>query len=255
MTKYLKYFFLLLSFLILNSCVGQTNIIKSMANAKKSVLKIETWAKVGECDEELMTCEKHILLSTGSGAVVLYSNQKVVLTAAHICAQDKFDRIPRRPMQQYFKVIDRKNKEYIVEVIKYDADDDICILRSITGDLEPSFVPVSLKAPEYAEHVYNLAAPVGVIQGEMVPIFSGLFFGKAKNMMFGKNEIAFYSIPAIGGSSGSPIFNVKGELVGMVHSVHYRFHHITLSATYERLWNFLNVEHTQIIQCQKQYQH
>jgi len=254
MTKYLKIFLLLLSLLILNSCAGQTNVIKSMANAKKSILKIETWARVGECDEKLMTCDQHVLMSTGTGAVVLYSNQKVVLTAAHICAQDKFGRIPSQPMQQYFKVIDRKKKTYIVEVIKYDSDDDICILRSITGDLDPSFIPMSSKAPEYAEHIYNLAAPVGVIQEEMVPAFGGLFFGKAKNPMFGKNEIAFYSVPAIGGSSGSPIFNSKGELLGMVHSVHYRFHHITLSATYERLWNFLNVEHTQIIQCQKQYQ-
>ena len=254
MTKYLKIFLLLLSLLILNSCAGQTNVIKSMANAKKSILKIETWARVGECDEKLMTCDQHVLMSTGTGSVVLYSNQKVVLTAAHICAQDKFGRIPSQPMQQYFKVIDRKKKTYIVEVIKYDSDDDICILRSITGDLDPSFIPMSSKAPEYAEHIYNLAAPVGVIQEEMVPAFGGLFFGKAKNPMFGKNEIAFYSVPAIGGSSGSPIFNSKGELLGMVHSVHYRFHHITLSATYERLWNFLNVEHTQIIQCQKQYQ-
>ena len=254
MTKYLKIFLLLLSLLILNSCAGQTNVIKSMANAKKSILKIETWGKIGECNEEMMTCDEHVLLSTGTGSVVLYLNQKVVLTAAHICAQDKFGRIPRLPMQQYFKVIDRKKKEYIVEVIKYDSDDDICILKSITGDLDPTFVPMSLKAPEYAEQIYNLAAPVGVIQDEMVPAFSGLFFGKAKNLMFGKNEIAFYSVPAIGGSSGSPIFNSKGELIGMVHSVHYRFHHITLSATYERLWNFLNVEHTQIIQCQKQYQ-
>ena len=246
---------MLLSLLILNSCAGQTNVIKSMANAKKSILKIETWARVGDCDEKLMTCDEHVLMSTGTGAVVLYSNQKVVLTAAHICAQDKFGRIPDHPMQQYFKVIDRKKKTYIVEVIKYDFDDDICILRSITGELDPSFIPMSSKAPEYAEHVYNLAAPVGVIQEEMVPAFGGLFFGKAKNPMFGKNEIAFYSVPAIGGSSGSPIFNAKGELIGMVHSVHYRFHHITLSATYERLWNFLNVEHTQIIQCQKQYQH
>ena len=254
MTKYLKIFLLLLSLLILNSCAGQTNVIKSMANAKKSILKIETWGKIGECNEEMMTCDEHVLLSTGTGSVVLYLNQKVVLTAAHICAQDKFGGIPRLPMQQYFKVIDRKKKEYIVEVIKYDSNDDICILRSITGDLDPTFVPMSLKAPEYAEQIYNLAAPVGVIQEEMVPAFGGLFFGKARNPMFGKNEIAFYSIPAIGGSSGSPIFNVKGELIGMVHSVHYRFHHITLSATYERLWNFLNVEHTQIIQCQKQYQ-
>ena len=62
----------MLSLLILNSCAGQTNVIKSMANAKKSILKIETWARVGDCDEKLMTCDEHVLMSTGTGAVVLY---------------------------------------------------------------------------------------------------------------------------------------------------------------------------------------
>ena len=100
---------------------------------------------------------------------------------------------------------------------------------------------MSGKTPEYSERFYNLAAPVGVIDGEMVPIYQGRYFGIS-------NGRAFYGMPAIGGSSGSPIVNFKGELVGMVHSVHYRFHHITLSATYSRLWNFLNVERIRIIE-------
>ena len=53
------------------------------------------------------------------------------------------------------------------------------------------------------------------------------------------NDRAYYSIPTIGGASGSPILNSKGELIGMIHSVHYRFHHLALSVTYENLWNFL----------------
>jgi hypothetical protein len=32
------------------------------------------------------------LISMGSGAVVLYKNKKAVLTAAHVCKQNSFER-------------------------------------------------------------------------------------------------------------------------------------------------------------------
>jgi S1-C subfamily serine protease len=241
--------------LILNSCATQTSVIKSMANAKKSILKIETWINTGECDEKNMSCEAHRLISTGTGAVVLYSNKKVVLTAAHICVQDKFRALPIIKSNHYFKVVDRTNKEYLVEVIKYDVENDICILESTSGDIEPPFIRMSRKTPEYSEVGYNLAAPMGIIDREMVPIFEGRYFGIINNPMYGPKDVAIYGMPAIGGSSGSPIVNFRGELIGMVHSVHYRFHHVTLSATYQRLWSFLNASHTQIIRSQKQSQH
>jgi S1-C subfamily serine protease len=239
MIKYLNSSLLLLSLLFLNSCASQTNVIKSMQDAKKSILKIEAWERIGECAEKEMTCENYRLSSTGTGAVVLYNKQKVVLTAAHICNQKRIV----KEYGYYFKAIDRTNKEYIISTIKYDDKADICILGSVSGELEPAYIKISLKAPEYAENSYNLAAPAGIIEGEMVPIFQGLFFGKVQGD-------AYYSIPAVGGSSGSPILNSKGELIGMIHSVHYRFHHLSLSATYERLWNFLRIEqnHTLIIQ-------
>jgi hypothetical protein len=238
MTKILNSALLLLPLLLLNSCAFQTNVIKSMEDARNSILKIEAWERIDDCYEKDMTCENYRLSSTGTGSIVLYNRQKVVLTAAHICNQKTII----KEHGYYFKAIDRTNKEYIISTIKYDNKADICILGSVSGKLEPGYIKISLKAPEYAEYSYNLAAPAGIIEEEMVPIFQGHFFGKAEGD-------AYYSLPAVGGSSGSPILNSKGELIGMIHSVHYRFHHLTLSATYERLWNFLKTEqnHTLII--------
>jgi hypothetical protein len=67
----------------------------------------------------------------------------------------------------------------------------------------------------------------------MVPLFEGHFFGTVDNRQF-------YSLPSIGGTSGSPIVNSDGKLIGMVQSVHSLFHHISVSPSYEELWNFLN---------------
>jgi S1-C subfamily serine protease len=226
---------------LLSSCAGQTNIIKSLNNVKNSVLKIETWASLSGCDETLATCPADQMLSTGTGSVVLHNRKKHVLTAAHICIQKT--PMPGMNVKFYFKAIDQNSKKYIIKIINYDIEADICLLESVSGDLEPAFIPLSRRSLEYGERVFNLAAPMGIIEQGMVPIFEGRYFGLHEGN-------AFFGMPAIGGSSGSPIVNFRGELVGMVHSVHYRFHHITLSATYQRLWNFLNVEKVRIIQVQ-----
>ena len=238
MIKSLKLIFFSISLALLSSCAIQTNIIKSMEKVKNSILKIETWVSLDGCDETMASCPADRILSTGTGAVVLHNNKKHVLTAAHICIQN--NSAPDMQISHYFKAIDQNSKKYIIKIVNYDIKSDICLLRSVTGPLEPAYVPLSKKTPEYGEQIFNLAAPMGIIEQDMVPIFEGRYFGD-------HGEHAFYGIPAIGGSSGSPIVNIRGELIGMVHSVHYRFHHITLSATYRRLWNFLNVEKVRII--------
>jgi len=236
MKKYLTFFIIFILSSFINSCAFQTKVIKSVQSAKKSILKIETWARFGECDEETMTCGEYKLISMGTGSVVLYKNEKVVLTAAHVCMQEGFELfVAAQNGDFYLKAIDRESKEYIIKVIKYNNKTDVCLLRSASGEIEPGYIPISVKRPEYAENSYNLGAPLGIINGEMVPMMHGHFFGISDNR-------AFYSIPAIGGSSGSPILNSKGELIGMIHSVHFRFHHLSVSATYSQLWNFLKIE-------------
>jgi hypothetical protein len=86
--------------------------------------------------------------------------------------------------------------------------------------------------------------------GNIVPAFQGLFFGE--DLYFGKS---FYSIPTIGGSSGSPILDSKGELIGMIHSVHYKFHHLAVSISYTELWNFLKSVESQTLVIEKKPQH
>jgi len=235
MTKYLKVLFVILIYATINSCALQTNIVKSLEDAKKSVLKIETWGRLSQCSEETMSCGEYEMLSMGTGAIVLYNNSKKVLTAAHVCKQDDFEEfIEMNKGHFYLKAIDRGGKEYILERIKHNKKQDICLLESVSGELgNGQYLRLAIKKPEYGEYVYNIAGPLGIIDGEMVPLMHGQFFGESGGH-------AFYSIPAIGGSSGSPVLNSKGELIGMIHSVHYRFHHITLSATHTQLWNFLS---------------
>ena len=83
-----------------------------------------------------------------------------------------------------------------------------------------------------SETYNNKAAPAGYFRPQLVPLFEGRYVGVDE-------RAAVYTIPAIGGSSGSPIINRKGELVGMVYARHIKFHHITISPSFKKLRNFI----------------
>ena len=233
----IRIFLLSVFALLVSSCAVQVNFTKSASKVKKSILKLEAWVYDEDCNEETQTCGEWQQYATGTGSVVLYDRQKVVLTASHVCdISHGFSDIEKMLFQNkkiMMKAYDRLDRLYHLHILKSDKRKDICLMifeDSSAVPLPP--LKMSVKKPEYAEKVFAIGAPTGMLEGDMAPIFEGMSFGE----LGGKH---FYGIPTIGGLSGSPILNLKGELVGMIHSVHYRFHHISLSVSYNNLWNFI----------------
>ena len=131
MNKYLTIFIILILASFVNSCATQTNMIKSLQDAKKSILKIETWARFGGCDEKTKTCPEYELMSMGTGAVILYDNKKAVLTAAHVCKQQSFETFILSSNGDFFlKAIDRDNKEYVISIFSSDIIGRTCPKKS-----------------------------------------------------------------------------------------------------------------------------
>ena len=227
-----KYIFTLLVFFlapIISSCATQVHVRSNIRTAKKSFVKIETY--IAECSAKEGVCNAPKLFASGSGSVVRYRGGKAILTAAHVCYLGRLEEeIGKSGGAVLLKAKDRSGRKVVVNVIKYNTRHDVCLLT--TEELDLPALRLSVRTPQYSEKVYNIAAPMGISNKEMVPIFEGLFMGVDADK-------AYYSIPTIGGASGSPILSAKGELIGMIHSVHYRFHHLALSITYENLWNFL----------------
>tara|TARA_R110000782_G_scaffold239280_2_gene325670 strand:- start:65 stop:895 length:831 start_codon:yes stop_codon:yes gene_type:complete len=177
--------------------------------------------------------------ATGSASIVGEAVDGVyILTAGHMCDRrsdmirfNKFlDREMEDPLLEKYYVQDIDLFQYNVKILDFNKEDDTCI-GFAWGLFGPS-LKLSNTAPKIGDRVYNMAAPAGFMEKGAVPLFEGIYFGDGKIM-------SLYTIPAIGGSSGSPILNEQAELVGLIYARHVNFHHITISPKYRNLIHFV----------------
>ena len=71
----------------------------------------------------------------------------------------------------------------------------------------------------------------------MVPHFHGIYSGKIDH---GVAIRYITTVPARGGSSGSPLFNADGNVVGMIILVHGDYHEISMSPILSDIRLFLS---------------
>ena len=236
MYKKAQFLLVLLLVFFFTSCATSTRNSQKDIIPREAFTKIEKLLTIHVCDEEKGVCATAKYGSTASGAVVRNTPYgSYVLTAEHVCDESYIeDFVKEIGAEKYtvdFKIVDISGNKYRVEIVNTDAKNDICLLW--VEDLYMQSLAISPKAPEPGDRTYNIAAPLGIFSVNMIPIFDGYYSGERDNK-------AFYTIPAAGGSSGSPVLNHKGELIGMIHSVYTRFAHVSLSPTYSDLTSFLD---------------
>ena len=144
----------------------------------------------------------------GSGVIVHADHENsYVLTAAHVC-NDEAELFSA----DFLKIITVTNWHGLIEqgdVIALDPINDLCIIEIAKINVSP--VRLSNKVPKVGQHVYNLAAPYGIFGDNFILTFDGFIAGTVGNEII-------YTIPTGVGSSGSPILNRQGQLVGIIHS-------------------------------------
>lgn len=247
--KIINLFLLSSIILLINSCTHVPLIKKSFKWPTKSFLKYETYLYKQTCtpkdpDNLKSDCYDRVMGATGSASIIARSFEGVyILTAAHMCDRsDDLIRLKRIDQEfgpadssvTYFEkhyVYDIDLFKYNVEVIAHDWQLDSCIVFA-WGLFGPP-LKVAADVPEIGEKIYNFAAPAGFMKKNMVPLFDGYYIGD-----WDKNT-SVYTIPVIGGSSGSPIVNEDGQLVGLVYARHHAWHHIAISPKFKNLRKFI----------------
>ena len=229
-----KSLMLLLSFMLIcsSSCAtsaSANNIV--LQDARESFLYLQKKVKLEQCSEDKL-CLKHEMSSMASGFVIKVDDEGAyALTAAHFCDTDVPPVSPPIKHKDFFKATTLNGDEYKATVLASDMKHDICLLY-VKGLVKIPVIRIATKAPNPGDKVYNIAAPRGIWQPNMVPLFEGLYSGSS-------GKYAFYSLPANPGSSGSMILNEKGHLIGLLHSVYIRFPQVALSARHRYLLRFV----------------
>jgi len=205
----------------------------------KSFVKLNSFAKVATEEAE----EGLIGFSSASG---FWIAENKIVTAAHFCDTLSFKMMMMKRFLFFEKIFfemetfDGNKREAVI--LKIDEENDLCMLTVVgeTNNINKQILKMSDRKPYHGERVYNLAAPLGIFSTGMLPIFEGFYSGpcpfpESKE----KTKIDMYSLPIKQGSSGSPILNGDGELIGVVVTGVKGFENLGFSPSYEIIKEFI----------------
>ena len=166
----------------------------------------------------------------------------VLMTAAHLCyayqdvlPQSVMDGMARIEIKFDMSIVIDEQLLIVDNILLLDAKNDICVF-SVPVDVG-RVLPISRSNPRYGEDVWSIGAPAGYFPDSAKPITRGIFAGEAQRVYQNGTMIDFYnfSMPTIGGMSGSPIINEDGEVVGIVSAVNTEWHMISFSPTLSQI--------------------
>lgn len=93
---------------------------------------------------------------------------------------------------------------YATEIIKYDIENDMALLKVKTVDKDLIAVNLAEKAPVLGDTVFSVGSPLGLLR----TIFKGIVSHKEDGFYFVDATTTF-------GNSGGGLYNLQGELIGI----------------------------------------
>ena len=167
----------------------------------------------------------------GSGVLIRKLPQRgmVGLTAAHLC-----DAPFKGISFTQIKVTAHDGRRYDARVIKSVAETDICIFY-LSEMKEGSYLRMSETPPQVGDPAHTLSAPLSIFSPGASLIFKGYFSGRLRSDKDG------YTIPTAPGSSGSPILNSHGRIIGMTSARFLGFENFCISPSYQLVKDMMDL--------------
>jgi len=157
------------------------------------------------------------LAGLGSGTVVSVSEgQTYILTCAHVVADVVEAALTQKqssPALIGYEIENERgyetgNVRYAAEIIKYDAINDMALLKMDWVDANLDVIAIANTYPQKGDVVYSVGNPLGV----MKTISRGILSNHKEGFYFSDNTTTF-------GNSGGGLYNKNGELIGIPSNV------------------------------------
>jgi len=167
-------------------------------------------------------------LGSGSGVIIQHiENNTFILTAGHIC----------EPQDGLLYALDIELNKHRTLILKVSKKSDLCLL--ITMDrVERPISPIAHQMPKPGEKTYNLAAPWGIHDKNMILQFEGYYAGRVNREKLGY-DLDMHTIPTRPGSSGSPVYNERWEIIGIASMAFITLENVGLMVTLEDIQEFV----------------
>ncbi len=166
--------------------------------------------------------------STASGIIISSTKSHVfILTANHFCQSEDVVLFPTD-----IGVYSGENLR-LGQIIHVDEVNDLCLISGVKyKDEKFKNLKLAKKMPPIGEFVFNVAAPNSMGSPNTRLLFDGHFGGC--------EEMCVYTVPATFGSSGSAVFNKKGELISILVMATVDFENVGVGPDIYNIRKFIN---------------